>query len=778
MPKDKAPTPSSPPRRSILPALLAILVVIGVVYLSIRGVGLLLLHQSKQKLAAGDAAGAVSTADTAMSLLPGNVDAMVQLAVSESRNHNHAAAYTAYKFAHQSKPDDRDIFLSMCREGLFEQELVQQSKALTDYVNANPGDGTAMLLLGETFERMPSAPDTIKQSMDWIMKAEQALPGDPEVEAVVGSKFLSSNHPSDALNYFNTKKTKKPNNQLLLRGALTCYDQLGDRADAAKVAAQIDEAKPVDVDLPPLLPRAPTPAVSTDPVPGRFVDVARQAGIDYDFRMVVAKPQNILQTIGTGCAFLDYNNDGNLDILIVGDMTKLYQGDGHGHFTDVTHATGVDKVHGYFMGCAVGDIDNDGFDDIVLTGFNAFALLRNAGGKSFEDVTPSSGIKVNGWTSGAAFGDVDGDGKLDLFVGRYVDMPLNNVPYCIQDKLVSSCGPKAFAPQFGSLYHNDGGHFADVTKQWGVDKLAAKNLGAAFADFDGSGRQSLYVANDTQPANLFVNNGHAFQDVAKTAGTAVKENGDPFSGMGVDWGDYDNDGRLDLMAMSYQGEEKRILHNEGSRFFSQQFTPLGFQAGCYMLVSFGSKWFDYDNDGWLDFVAANGHVDDSAQNRIKDTTFLQPTNLYHNEHGKHFTNAFAALQGDLRRPIEGRGLAVGDYENNGKMGVLIIDSNGRPELIENQTPSTGHWLDLALVGTKSNRDGYGAIITVTAGGQTQVRLCHADGSYFSSSDKRVHVGLGTSTTADKVDIRWPSGHVDTLTNVHADKVMTITEGKS
>jgi hypothetical protein len=512
----------------------------------------------------------------------------------------------------------------------------------------------------------------------------------------------------------------------------------------------------------------------------RFVDVSSQAGLNYQWTFAGKRPGTILQTIGNGCAFLDYNNDGNLDILLVGHKLALYQGDGHGHFKDVTHETGLDKVHGNFLGCAVGDYDNDGYNDIYLTAYRGGALLHNEGGRYFKDVTKEAGIAPQPWGTSAAFVDIDGSGRLSLYVGNYVDFgPTTKPQLCSTGQNSTACGPVMYKPVHGALYRNLGaGRFEDITKEWGADKTSGKVLGIACADFDGSGKESILLANDELPGDLLKSSGGHFTDIGSTSGTAFDVIGGQHGGMGADWGDYDNDGRLDLAVMTYQHELKCVYHNDGQDLFTERSTLLGLADSTSPNVAFGVKWLDADNDGWLDLLIANGHVEDNASTVDPKTAYRQPTQFFYNEHGQHFDDASADLVSPANRPIVGRGLAIGDYDNDGKVDALVVDSEGHPLLLQNETPQVGHWLEINLVGTRDNRDGIGALITVKAGGLTQLRQCTTGGSYMSASSKRVHIGLGAATVAQSIEIRWPTGHVDRFTNIKADQIVTLTEGSA
>ncbi|HEX5322628.1 MAG TPA: CRTAC1 family protein [Capsulimonadaceae bacterium] len=514
------------------------------------------------------------------------------------------------------------------------------------------------------------------------------------------------------------------------------------------------------------------------PTAVRFVDAASKAGLNYQWVFVGKRPGTILQTIGNGCAFLDYNNDGNLDILLVGDKLALYKGDGHGHFTDVTQQTGLDKLQGNFLGCAVGDYDNDGYDDIYLTAYRGGALLHNEGGKHFQDVTKQAGIAPQPWGTSAAFGDIDGTGRLSLYIGNYVDFgPKTEPQLCATAHSSTACGPIMYKPVRGVLYQNlGGGRFKDVTDAWNAGKTSGKVLGVAISDFDGSGRQSILLANDEVAGNLLKNNGGRFTEIGETSGTAFDAIGGQHGGMGVDWGDYDNDGRLDLAVMTYQHENKCVYHNDGRDLFSERSISLGIAANTAPNVAFGVKWLDADNDGWLDLLIANGHVEDNADAIDPTASYRQPTQFFYNERGQHFTNASAALIGPADRSIVGRGLAIGDYDNDGRIDALVVDSEGRPLLLHNETPQLGHWLEINLVGTSDNRDGVGSLITVEAGGQTQLRQCTTGGSYMSGSTKRVHIGLGAASKVESIAVHWPSGHIDRYANINANQIITLREG--
>ena len=505
----------------------------------------------------------------------------------------------------------------------------------------------------------------------------------------------------------------------------------------------------------------------------RFTEVAASAGISYRWEIAGKRPLNILQTIGNGCAFLDYDNDGNLDILLVGPKPVLYKGDGHGKFVDVTKETGLDRVKDC-LGVAVGDIDSDGFPDVYLTAYRGGFLLHNEGGKAFKDITEDSGIGPQPWGTSATFADFDGDGRLDLYIGNYADFGPGKDQLCPQQGVPTSCGPRHYTPVPGSMWKNAGaGKFLKMP----LAGASGRNLGAAAALLGSDRRPTLALANDELPGDLLTpaaSGSGVYKNTGPLAGTAYDKDGNVHGGMGTDWGDYDNDGRLDLFVATFENEAKCLYRSDGAVFNEVSVSTL-LAGPTRPWVAFGSKFLDVDNDGWLDLAIANGHVQDNIQQIEKTMPYRQSTQLLRGTGGAPPTfediskNAGAAFSA----PIVGRGLATGDFDNDGRMDLLVVDSEGAPLLLRNDSEKVGHWLGLRLL--TGGRDAYGARVTVRAGGRALLRHCHADGSYMSSSDPRVHIGLGTATRIDSVEILWPSGKKTTLTDVLPDKYVTVTE---
>ncbi|MDX1931640.1 MAG: CRTAC1 family protein [Capsulimonadales bacterium] len=521
---------------------------------------------------------------------------------------------------------------------------------------------------------------------------------------------------------------------------------------------------------------APSSAAPTASAATSFADVTKAAGITYRWSVAGNRPLNILQTIGNGAGFFDHDGDGNLDLLLVGPKTALYRGDGKGIFTDVSAEVGLNSLKGNFLGCAIGDYDNDGYSDIYLSAYRGGALLRNRQGKGFEDVSKRAGIPPQAWGTSTAFADFNGDGLLDLYVGNYVDFgPKTEPQLCDNNGIKSACGPRFYKPIKSKLYlGGPSGVFRDVTNRWDAHLVEGKNLGVSVADFDGNGKVSLAIANDEMPGDLLHNRGEKFENIGKTSGTAYDDNGNVHGGMGIDWGDYNNDGKLDLVVATFQNETKNIYHNDGENLFTDKSAMLG-MAPATPLVTFGIKWFDYDNDGYLDLILASGHVQDNISEIDKTASYKQPTMLFRNNGAERFEDVTSRIEESGRRPIVGRGLAVGDYDNDGKVDALVVDSEGTPILLHNETPDAGNAITLSLVGKKSNRDGYGARIVASVDGKQIVRRCGSDGSYLSSSDKRVHIGLGTAPSAKTVTVYWPSGKKSELKDVAPGKTVTVRE---
>ncbi|MFY8052855.1 MAG: CRTAC1 family protein [Armatimonadaceae bacterium] len=512
----------------------------------------------------------------------------------------------------------------------------------------------------------------------------------------------------------------------------------------------------------------------------QFVNVTETSGLaGYTWTPREKRPLTILGTIGNGAAFIDVDNDDNLDVLLVGKKTTLYRGDGKGKFTEDPAAFG--NPQGYFLGCAVGDYDNDGFQDVYLTGYRDGRLYRNLGGKKFSDVTAGSGLTKQPWGTSASFADFNRDGLLDLYVANYAVFGKNVMPQlCSFNGIMSSCGPRFYDPERGTLFIATGtGKFAEMSVKTGAKKVSGRGLGVAVLDFDFSGQDSIAIANDELPGDLLKNTGMKFTNEGANSGTAYDGEGRAHGGMGIDWGDYDNDGKPDLVVATFSHEVKSLYHNEGGGFFIDKSTMTGLSDTVQPFITFGIKFFDANNDGFIDLLLSNGHVQDNIADVDKSSTYPQPIFFMQNMGGKRFEDRNSTSGVGKLPPIVGRGLTVGDYDNDGLVDALVVDSEGKPVLLHNESKNVGHFISLRLEGNKSPRSAHGALLRISLpDGKTLLRHCQTDGSYMSASDVRVHVGIGANTSVKSVEITWPSGTKTTVTNVTVDKTSTITEGSS
>ncbi len=556
------------------------------------------------------------------------------------------------------------------------------------------------------------------------------------------------------------------------------------RRELLKVMAGALAQKPVARSL------SATPA----PIPVTYVDVARSAGITFQHDNAASSEKYLIETMGSGCGWIDYNQDGLLDLYLVnGAATRLYKpqhqlrsalyrNNGDGTFSDVTTQAGVGAEGLFGMGIAVGDYDNDGYPDLYVTGYDRSILYRNNGNGTFTDVTAHAGVaNQNMWGSSAAWFDYDNDGRLDLVIANYVDWSPDNNLWCGEHKegYRGYCRPDAYHPQTPTLYHNNGdGTFTDVSKSSGVGAKAGNGLGVVTFDYDNDGWQDIFIANDAMPNFLFHNNRDGtFREVGYMAGAAVSIDGRTEAGMGTDAGDTMGNGWLDLIVTHLDFEQARLYRNlkDGS------FEDVTFQAKLgfttFHLSGFGVRFMDYDNDGARDVLMANGHILDNIQLIHADTRYAEPKLMHRNIGRGVFENVSAKLGPDFVLPRVSRGAAVADYDNDGDLDILV-SNNGQPaQLLRNDGGNKYHWLEIFLVGTKSNRDGVGARVKVVAGDLTQYDQRKGGMSFQSAQDPRLHFGLGKRETIDSIEIQWPSGMQTKLSNIKADQIITIKEGE-
>jgi hypothetical protein len=561
-------------------------------------------------------------------------------------------------------------------------------------------------------------------------------------------------------------------------------------------------------------PPSPTPQVSASAL---FEDVAARSGVSFVHVKGGTGKFYFIESTPAGCAFLDYDNDGFLDILLLQsgsseppDKVKdrphcaLYHNNGDGTFTDVTAGSGLDKDLGYAQGVAVGDYDNDGYPDLFLTSYGGNHLLHNTGVRGqrsevsknrspppstlhptplFEEVTAQMGlgrVHSTGYATSAAFGDYDNDGRLDLYVCYYCPWTwaLNKACRDPMQRL-DYCTPEIYDPDVHVLYHNDGDHFTDVSAKAGITKGKGRGLAVAFVDYDGDGRQDIYVANDLSAAMLWHNNGNGtFTDVAMRAGCAYSEGGAKMAGMGIAIADYDHSGQESLYVSNFSGLPNTLFRNLGNGLFEDVSMASGVALPHMKFLTFGCEFFDYDADGWPDLITANGHVQLHADTQFEGVTFKERKQLFHNAGNGTFKEVTdPALLGDLGVPMVARGLAVGDFDNDGRLDVLVNNQDGPAQLFRNRDRSPNHWVEFLTVGVRSNREGRHARFVLTAGGARQTATVRAGSSYCSSSDRRVYFGLGSADKITRVEVRWPSGQRDVLKDVAADAIYLVTEGR-
>jgi hypothetical protein len=528
---------------------------------------------------------------------------------------------------------------------------------------------------------------------------------------------------------------------------------------------------------PPVPGRAEAAAAAPAAETGIFVDVTAQAGLRFPLGHGGRSPLTILETLGHGCALFDFDGDGRLDILLAGPgKIALYHNRGDVTFADVTAGSGL-RAKGVWQGVATGDYDNDGRTDLYVSGYRDGALYHNEGGGKFREVTREAGVATKLWGASAAFVDVDNDGLLDLYVANYVKYYPDSVQFCLFNGVQSTCGPTNYDPEKGRLYRNRGnGTFADETEKRGLSSAHGNALGVAIADYDGDGWVDLAVANDQLPGDLFRNKGKGFfENVGLLSGTAYDVDGNAHAGMGIDWADFKANGSLALVVTTYQFQPTSLYEQTGPGQFADVCYTAGIGQATKPYVGFGAKFLDYDNDGLPDLAVANGHAVDNIARVDKTTTYPQTPQLFRNAGGGRLEEVTAAAGPAFRRPIVGRSLATGDVDNDGRVDLLILDIEGGPLLLRNQSPAPNHWLSLRLGGTRSNRDGIGAHLTVTANGRTWRQVVTSTGSFMAASDVRAHLGLGAARTADRVEIRWPSGRVTVLEDVEGGRMLTVAE---
>ncbi|HEY8022517.1 MAG TPA: CRTAC1 family protein [Thermoanaerobaculia bacterium] len=521
----------------------------------------------------------------------------------------------------------------------------------------------------------------------------------------------------------------------------------------------------------------------------RFTDVTGKAGIRFVHNAGRSGRKLLPETLGSGAAFFDADGDGWLDVLFVNGkdwtgkgrrtLPALYRNDHDGTFTDVTRGSGLDvEMHG--MGVAIGDYDNDGREDVYVTALDGDRLFHNEGHGRFKDVTAAAGIKNASFGTSAAWLDYDRDGKLDLFVANYVQWTPAGDLWCSLDGVTKSyCTPESYKGTSSKLYHNLGdGRFEDVSHRAGIDDPTSKSLGVTVLDYDGDGWPDLFVANDTQPNKLYRNQKNGtFADVGLEAGVAFGEDGVARGAMGADAADYDRSGRPHLLVGNFSNQMLGLYHNEGSGVFVDEAPRSAVGKASLLTLAFGVFFFDYDLDGFPDIFAANGHLEQEIS-RVQPRIHYEEAPLVFRNLGRGtFADVSKALGPDLERPMVARGAAYGDFDRDGDLDVLVTTNGGPAHLFRNEGGNRNRWLTVRTVGTKSNRDGIGAVVRVTTAGGKQWQMVRSGSSYCSQSDLAVTFGLGQESRVAALEIDWPSGAKQVLQNVAADQFLTVTEGR-
>jgi hypothetical protein len=536
-------------------------------------------------------------------------------------------------------------------------------------------------------------------------------------------------------------------------------------------------------------------AADSTPRAAIFTDMASELGVHFEYVASHTSRKYLIETMGSGVALFDFDNDGRLDIFAVNgaplsDPThkgtipqkmgskywnRLYHQRRDGTFEDVTEKAGLQGV-GYGMGVAVGDYDNDGFEDLYVTAYGGNRLYRNNGDGTFTDVTEKAGVGGSGWSTSAAWVDLDGDGLLDLIVLRYVQWDFDDT-WCGERRegYRAYCHPDGYRPIAPLVYHNDGnGHFTEISHKVGLAE-PGKGLGIALADYDRDGHLDIFVANDSMPEFLYHNKGDGtFEEVALRSGVAVDGEGHTYAGMGVDFADYDNDGLPDLVVTDLASQMYALYRNNGDGTFTYDSYPSGIGRMTMKHSGWGMRFLDYDNDGWRDLLIAQGHDLDTIELTFPDLRYKEPMLLARNT-GKGFVDVSAQAGEIFQKAWVGRGLAIGDIDNDGRLDAVVTSNDGALYVLHNSMQTQNHWLTLELAGHKSNRDAIGAEVKLTTAKGSQWATVTTAGSYLSSSDKRVHFGLGSDTMVRTIDIHWPSGIRQTMKDVRVDQILKIEE---
>jgi enediyne biosynthesis protein E4 len=533
-----------------------------------------------------------------------------------------------------------------------------------------------------------------------------------------------------------------------------------------------------------------------------FENVATAIGLTFTHTNGASAEKYLAETMGSGAAFLDYDNDGWIDLFVVdggsvaapvgtsGARHRLFHNEGvsagalakagNAVFKDVTPGSGI-RHREYGMGACAGDVDGDGRTDLYVTNYGPNTLLRNAGNGVFTDITRTARVGLDGWSTSCAFVDVDRDGDLDLFSANYLDAPKSRNPFCgdPQRRIRVYCHPLNYPGLPSVLYRNDGtGVFTDVSAEAGIAKYVGNGLGVAVGDYDDDGWPDVFVANDAVPNFLFHNDGQGrFTEVGLAAGVAVGRDGKARAGMGTEFADYNGDGRLDLVVTNHEFETHSLFRNDGKGSFSDSSVEAGIASPTLPFVGFGVAFFDADNNGYPDLAIVNGHVIDNTAIFRPGSTHAQRRLLFHSTNGRRFTEVSRQSGPGFATQTVGRTLLAGDIDNDGDVDLIVTNNGGALDVLRNNSGRERHALEVRVVGVRGNRNGIGARVTITAQGRTDMREVKSGSSYLGQNDLRVHFGVGEARQIERLDVRWPDGQVETIRDVAADQIVTVTEGR-
>jgi hypothetical protein len=526
----------------------------------------------------------------------------------------------------------------------------------------------------------------------------------------------------------------------------------------------------------------------------RFEDVTRDAGIRFVHERGAGGRLYLVETFGGGVLVFDYDADGLPDVYFVNGAplpprqdpapgNRLYRNRGDGTFEDVTNEAGV-RSRGYGTGGSAADVDNDGDEDLYVTGFGGTVFFRNNGDGTFTEATEGAGLVDSRWSASAAFFELDSDGFLDLFVCNYLDAPLEKHKACLAtsaegERIASYCHPDEYDGTPDALYRNRGdGTFEDVSRERGIlfDPRESKGLGVVAADYDRDGDTDLYVANDSTRNFLYRNDGGRLSEVGLEAGVGYNEEGNPEAGMGTDFGDVDGDGWPDLVVTNFDLERNTLYRNLGGGFFLDATAAVGLAGASLTELGFGADFFDFDNDGWLDLVVANGHIIDNIEAIQPSLRYAQPMQLFRNRGDGRFEDRSTDAGDALEKARVGRGLATLDFDRDGDLDLVVSSGGAEAELLRNDGGNANGWISIELVGTSSNRSGIGARVDVRAGGRAQTEEARTAGSYLSQSEAALHFGLGPAPAVEEINVLWPSGRSETYRDLAARSRVRVKEG--